>query len=410
MKIEVIKGTNQIGGCITIIESNGAKIVIDFGEDLPVDGNEEIAVPKIEGLTTGKSTFDAVFITHSHGDHIGLIHYINKDIPIYVEEKSMDIYELTCDFTNKETVKVRTKTFKFNHPITLKDMRITPFKVDHSAYNSAMFLIEGNGRRILHTGDFRNHGRKKEEFLDNLYEIGKLNIDALITEGTCFSREDKKFQTEMGLEVEATELFKNFNQVLVLQSSTNIDRIVSFYKATVRTNKRFIEDLFTATITTRLSKKIPNPIHFPKVSVWIPNVYNRKSEDFKEKYIAPMEKYKNSLALHKDFCMMVKISMLEDIKMLKEKGLLSNACLVYSMWEGYKERESIKKCLEELENLGITIKTLHTSGHANVETMKLINSIIRPNFVIPIHTTNKEKAKEIFKHPIILDDKEKVEI
>lgn len=410
MKIEVIKGTNQIGGCITIIESNDAKIVIDFGEDLLIDGKEEMTIPKIEGLTTGKSTFDAVFITHSHGDHIGLIQYINKDIPIYVEKKSMGIHKLTCDFTNKETVKVKTKTFKFHHPITIKDMRITPFRVDHSAYNSAMFLIESEGKRILHTGDFRNHGRKGEEFLDNLYEIGKLNIDALITEGTCFSREDKKFQTEIGLEVEATELFKNYNQVFVLQSSTNIDRIVSFYKAASRTNKNFIEDLFTATITTRLSKKVPNPIHFSKVSVWIPSVYNRKSEEFKEKYMLPMEKYKNSFALHKDFCMMVKISMLEDIKMLKEKGLLANACLVYSMWEGYKEQESMKKFLEEVENLGIPIKTLHTSGHADMETMKLMNSIIQPNFVIPIHTTNKEKAKEIFHHPIILNDREKIEI
>lgn len=87
MKVRIIKGTNQIGGCITEVTSNnGTKIIIDFGEDL-VDDNEKEPKqnPNIDGLTFGTKKYDAVFITHSHSDHIGLINYILEDIPVYVE-------------------------------------------------------------------------------------------------------------------------------------------------------------------------------------------------------------------------------------------------------------------------------------------------------------------------------------
>ncbi|UKI58782.1 MAG: MBL fold metallo-hydrolase [Clostridium sp.] len=70
MKVRIIKGTNQIGGCVTeIISKESKKFLIDFGSDL--DETKELT--QIDGLTYGKSKYDAVFITHSHSDHIGLI-------------------------------------------------------------------------------------------------------------------------------------------------------------------------------------------------------------------------------------------------------------------------------------------------------------------------------------------------
>jgi len=410
MKIKVIKGTNQIGGAIVAITSKKAQIIIDFGCDLPSQEREEkeaIVTPEIQGLTYGKSIYDAVFITHSHSDHIGLIAKINKDIPIYVEEKSKKIFELCNDFTNIENKEVKTLKFTFNKPIIIKDMKITPFRTDHSAYNSAMFLIESEEKRILHTGDFRGHGRKSEEFKNIIKNIGKINC--LITEGTCFSRDSIKNMKEESLEIEATRLFQNYNQVFILESSTNIDRLVSFYKASTRTNKMFIEDLFTATIAMNL-KGIPTPSNFKNVSIWIPKKYNRKSREFKEKYINNFEKYKNSKVFHGDFAMIVKQSMFEDIKTLKEKGLITNACLVYSMWNGYKEQANMKEFLEAIKSFGIKIYTLHTSGHADIDTMKWLEKTLNPDIVIPIHTAKKVKAKEIFKNAKILEDREELNI
>ena len=105
MEIRIIKGTNQIGGCITEITSKNAKILIDFGNDLE-DTKESF---ELDGLTSGKSKYNAVFITHSHIDHIGLIEKINEDIPVYVEESSLKIYNITCDFCGEDKLTKKNK-------------------------------------------------------------------------------------------------------------------------------------------------------------------------------------------------------------------------------------------------------------------------------------------------------------
>ena len=72
--------------------------------------------------------------------------------------------------------------------------------------------------------------------------------------------------------------------------------------------------------------------------------------------------------------MEVKESMLADIKMLYNKGVLKKTCLIYSMWNGYIKREDkLKTFVEELNKMGIDFIELHTSGHADIEAMKYLN-------------------------------------
>ncbi len=416
MKVKILKGTKQIGGCITEITSEkGTRIIIDFGEDLPDE--EEIKNEKlsVEGLTkdSDKKLYDAVFITHSHSDHIGLIGDIRDDIPIYVEKYSKIINDLTCDFTNHALVTRDIINFDFNKPVKIKDIVVTPYLIDHSAFNSCMFLIEADGKRIVHTGDYRNHGRKGKIFDKTLKEIGQ--VDCLITEGTTFSRPKEKYKTEDALCIEAVKLFEKYDDVLVLQSSTNIDRIVTFYKAARKTKKKFVEDLFTAWITSSLPESIPSPTHnFCDLSVWISkNNENRKNPPyFIEKYVEPMVKYKRCEHFKDNVCLLVKQSMLKDIKMLKtEKHKFKNACLIYSMWDGYLEKDDMKKFIEEVKKLGIKFEYLHTSGHADESAMKRVRDILKPKITIPIHTDNKEVAKDIFGDSVIeIEDGESINI
>lgn len=108
MKLKILKGTSEIGGCITEIVSNkGTRIIIDLGEDLPDDNVSKCENPNIDGLTIGDKKYDAVFITHSHGDHICLINYVLDGIDVYVEPTSKIIYSLLSTFTHK---KIRFKT------------------------------------------------------------------------------------------------------------------------------------------------------------------------------------------------------------------------------------------------------------------------------------------------------------
>ena len=89
MKINIIRGQNQIGGSIIEISTDKTKIVFDVGINL--DESEEIEIPEIDGLFCGKKKYDAVFISHYHSDHIGLLDYIVEDIPIYMGERAYKI-------------------------------------------------------------------------------------------------------------------------------------------------------------------------------------------------------------------------------------------------------------------------------------------------------------------------------
>lgn len=393
MEVRIIKGTNQIGGCITEITSGKTKIIIDFGNDLD-DTKESF---ELKGLTFGKSRYNAVFITHSHIDHIGLIGKINEDIPIYVEENSLKIYNITCDFCGEDKITRKINTFKMHDKIQINDIKVIPYRVDHSSYNSCMFVIECDNKKILHTGDFRLHGRKKDETLDNFKQIGK--VDLLITEGTSLSRNILEYNTEEELEKEALEYMKKYDQVFIMHSSTNVDRTISFIRSALKTGKNYVLDLFTYSLSKVVNLNIK--VDYKRIFVWKPLRYFSKDEAFKNKYM----NFDNSLLFGKKYAMNVKVSMLDDIRKLKEKRLITNACLIYSMWSGYIEKEKkLKKFIEEIGDMGIDFKELHTSGHADVVSMRRLNQIVNPDKTIIIHTENRKNGVDVFNNIIDLDD------
>ena len=99
--------------------------------------------------------------------------------------------------------------------------------------------------------------------------------------------------------------------------------------------------------------------------------------------------------LYKPFMMNIRTSMLEDLEMFEFKGdILTNACLVYSMWGGYKEKEEIQNFLKRVQELGITViqKDIHTSGHASEELIDEVKKITSPKKVFTIHTKETEES------------------
>lgn len=403
MQIKILKGTNQIGGVFTEISSKEAKIIIDFGDDL--DGIKRLE--NIEGLTTGEPIYNGVFITHNHQDHMGRIDDILDDIPVYMSDLSRKIFETVfCFSKNKGKINRKTINLEEEKTITINDMKITPYIVDHSAYNSFMLLIESEGKRILHTGDFRNHGYKGVLLESTLKKIGK--IDLLITEGTTLSREQVKSKTESELVDDIVEKTKDYDQVLMLMSTTNIDRVTSMQRVANRTGKTVIHDIVLSNVLQLVTQKIPNALNSPNVGVYLPgSVYIKRDKEEYKKYIEPFKGKINETGklLHGKFIMNIRVSMLKDIERLKDK-VLNNCCVVYSMWEGYQKEEIYKKFLAEMKELNIDIYNLHVSGHADYTAFNQVIEITNPNFVIPMHTENKEKIKDFTDKAVILDDME----
>ena len=94
MEVIIHRGTHQIGGCATEYRTKNTRIFIDFGAEL----DSENAKPfDIEGVTKGETNCDAVFFTHYHGDHMGLLDTINKDVPLYMGIASKGIAKILND-------------------------------------------------------------------------------------------------------------------------------------------------------------------------------------------------------------------------------------------------------------------------------------------------------------------------
>ena len=384
MEINIIRGQNQIGGSIIEISSKNIKIILDIGSNLE---DKEIVVPEIEGLFKGKAKYDGVLISHYHSDHEGLATKILPEIPIYMGEKSYEIYKVSNKYMGKEYLK-EPKTFKPEEEFLIGDIKIIPYLCDHSAFDSYMFLLNCEGKKILYTGDFRSNGRKSFEPL--LRKLPK--VDVLITEGTNFSNEKigKINLTEKELEKKGIELLEgNDRPVFVLMAATNIDRLVTFYKIANATKRLFLLDTYAGLITDTVGGNIPNPRTFSNVRMFLTNQNKYK---ILENY--PKNKIGRKGIVNSNFMMCIRSSMKQYLEKYPEGFSFEGCTLFYSMWEGYKKQENMKEFLEFMEEKGVKIISLHTSGHADEKDFDKLIKKVEPKIIIPVHTENSEWLKK----------------
>ncbi len=376
MLVNIIRGQNQIGGNIIEVSTASTRILLDVGLELDVD---EQIIPEIDGLFDN-ATFDAVMISHYHGDHLGLAYFIDKRIPIYMGEASAKIVQAADSYKRVETITV-TGYLQHKKPITIGDITVTPYLCDHSAFDSYMLLCEAEGERVLYTGDFRANGRKS---FDRLLHDLPDKVDKLICEGTTLSRKPSIPLTEANLEEKAVALFEETNgPIFVMQPATNIDRIVTMYRAAKRSGRVFLEELYMADVASSAGANIPNPA-FSDVFAFITNP--RRYEGL-TKYHNRIGK--NAIAEQR-FVMCIRSSMLYYLESLSTLMDFGDGLLIYSMWEGYKNKPETAAFLNACEKMGLEIISLHTSGHADPATIERVIQRVNPTEIIPIHTTAPE--------------------
>lgn len=393
MEINIIRGQNQIGGSIIEISSKSTKIILDIGSNLE---DKEIVVPEIDGLFKGKAKYDGVLISHYHSDHVGLATRILPEIQIYMGEKSYEIHKVSNEYMRKEYLK-EPKIFKAEEEFHIGDIKITPYLCDHSAFDSYMFLLDCEGKKILYTGDFRSNGRKSFEPL--LRKLPK--VDVLITEGTNLSNNKigKINLTEKGLEKKGIEILEgNDRPVFVLMAATNIDRIVTFYKIANATKRLFILDTYAGLITDTVGGNIPNPRTFSNVRMFLTNQNKYK---ILENY--PKNKIGRKGIVNSNFMMCIRSSMKQYLEKYPEGFSFEGCTLFYSMWEGYKKEKNTKEFLEFMEEKGVKIISLHTSGHADEKDFDKLIKKVEPKIIIPVHTENSEWFKRYEKCEVICD-------
>ena len=406
MIIRVHRGTHQIGGCVTEYEYNGYRLFVDYGEELP--GGPKKGDLQVEGLTHGDISKSALLITHYHGDHIGSITKLPRDLPIFMGKVGRDIQlELSdhlksVDGVHQEMLdRLQTvKTFDPGKPFTWGDFNIMPVTIDHSAFDAYAFKIEADGVTAFHTGDFRKHGFRSKTLPGVIKNfIGE--VDCVVCEATNISRPDAASISEHDLQQEYEELFtKNKNNVVYV-SSTNIDRLFGLYHAACDTNRVFIIDEYQKRIMDIVSKRDP---------IW------GKSElyNFEEnKQPIPLTRKRGK------FWMTSKLKWL-----LGEMGYVliarSNPYFdefiqmipgdkqtYLSMWNGYVDPSKPAYNEKLAKSLGESFLYKHTSGHYDMNSLRDVLQLLKPKAIIPLHTENPEAFAQLFKDEwqvIVLND------
>ena len=225
MKITIHRGTDQIGGCVTEYEHKGYRIFVDYGEQLP--GTKKSAPMEIEGLTKGDLSKSALLITHYHGDHIGCIKDLPKALPIYMGQLGKEIQLALSEYLSyvdekQHAIIERLQTANSFTPgrfFQIGPFNITPVTIDHSAFDAYAFVIEADGVKVLHTGDFRIHGFRSKKIKEMVEKyVGK--VDYVVCEGTNVSRPDSSSLTEKELQQQfGTALSQKQGHIVYLSSN-----------------------------------------------------------------------------------------------------------------------------------------------------------------------------------------------
>ena len=446
--IKIYQG-NQIGGCVTVItgtyRGETHRIMIDYGSSLAgSETTEDFQYP------WDTEPVDAVFFTHYHGDHVGRIMEIPKDIPLYmgpIAKKTLINIQDSLGHSRlsdapehlkeaellKNSDRVRCFNYNGSYYDAVKDIpgfSIEPYCVDHSAYDAYMFLIETDddsrksGKYItLHTGDFRGHGRRGHKMVtlikSYVHKFGKRKVDALVIEGTMMSRPGEKVLTEPQMQLKAAQYLRKHKYAFLICSSTNVDSLASFYQAAQMAAHPYKRYMYVYSYYFLKQLRL-----YSEAAGTFSDVYKFKNTakiQLDQPFdIEPFEDTMTQFDLMKRFGFLTVIKPEKDyekyidlfIEEHKTDPKKPMPVIIYSMWDGYldpKHKAANHDWIDffkQQESKGVEVYHLHTSGHATPNMLaQVINAVNPQDEIIPMHT---EKPEEFDNLPIKPQLKERI--
>ena len=388
MNITIHRGAHQIGGCITEISTDGAKIIIDLGSNLPGVGVDEMATDDAVIRITHDA--DAIFYTHYHGDHVGLFSRVPTHVTQYIGKGAKEVMIRKHEAlrqTEEVAIIQGFKTYEANSSLNIKNkIIVTPFYVSHSAFDAYMFKIEVEGKTILHTGDFRTHGYMGSS-LERVLRYHIKQVDILITEGTMLGRRNEAILSEADIENNVVTALRKNKYVYALCSSTDIDRLRALHNACKVTRRTFICDSYQCSVLEIFNKyTISGKYKFNRVFKYV----NHKTKKVRDKLY------------HTGFLVLVRPSSMHRIKSMMRFYNDQTSILIYSMWQGYHNgtQEQINEDIVNIRKLfggniyDGTRDGFHTSGHASVDTLQMVCRCVKPRLgIIPIHKESHTSFK-----------------
>lgn len=395
------RGSREIGAsCVEVEAASGARVLLDLGLPLTAQPGDSVELPPVRGLLESDDpSLLGIVLSHAHPDHFGLIEAASPKVPIFMSGPTAQILQEAAFFTRLGLEREPAGVFSSGVPFELGPFTITPYLVDHSAFDAHAFLVEADGRRLFYTGDLRSHGRKPVAF-SRLLSDPPQGVHALLLEGTTVSRAASGRQlSEFDVEKACIELIRETRGLaLACYSAQNIDRLVSVYRAAVRSGRKLVIDLYGAAIARATGRETIPQASWEAIRVFVPQAQRVKVKESKEFWrvneLGDSRIYAEEIAEDpSQWVMSFRTSMAPE---LARTGCLDHARAIWLMWAGYLEGEAGERTRSIFERAGTPVKVIHASGHATVEDLQRLAAAIDADTVVPIHTDAPDRFPALF--------------
>lgn len=381
LKIIPLGGLEQIGMNITAFEYEDSIIVVDCGLSFPEDDmyGIDLVIPDITYLKDNIDKVKGFFITHGHEDHIGAIPYVLREInvPIYSTKLTNGIIEHKLREHNMLT-KVKRKVVKYGQHINLGCFRVEFIKTNHSIQDAAALAIYSPAGIIVHTGDFKvDYTPVFGDAIDlqRFGEIGRKGVLALMCDSTNAERPGFTM-SEKTVGKTFDEIFadnKN-HRIIIATFASNVDRVQQIINTAYKNSRKVVVE----------GRSMVNIIGIASELGYI-SIPDNTLIDIEELKRYPDEQTVIITTGSQGEAMAALSRMASGVH--KKVTIKPNDTIVLSSNPIPGNEKAVSKVINELSMKGadVIFQDAHVSGHACQEEIKLIYSLVKPKYAIPVH-------------------------
>ena len=381
LKVIPLGGLEQIGMNITAFEYEDSIVVVDCGLSFPADDmlGIDLVIPDISYLLENKDKVKGFVFTHGHEDHIGALPYILKQInvPLYATRLTMALIENKLKEHNLVN-QVKRKVVKFGQNINLGCFRIEFIKTNHSIVDAAALAIYSPAGVVVHTGDFKvDYTPIFGDAIDlqRFAEIGKKGVLALMCDST--NAERKGFTaSERSLTKTFDTIFSEHKnrRIIIATFASNVDRVQQIINSAYKFDRKVVVEGRSMVNIIDTASEL-NILNIPENTL----IATEQLKDYPEEKTVIITTGSQGES-------MAALSRMAS-NMHRKITIGPQDTIIFSSSPIPGNEKAVTKVINELSRKGaeVIFQDAHVSGHACQEEIKLIYSLVKPKYSIPVH-------------------------
>ncbi len=409
-------GVDEIGGNKILLQDRDTRVFFDFGMSFAMKKQfysppflspksekslQELGIlPKISGVykfDQSPPEVDAVFLSHGHLDHSAYLSFIKREIPVYCGETTQIILQALSDVRRADlefrVSDIEFRAFRTGKKISVGNLEIEPFHVDHSVPGAYGFVIHTSNGAVVYTGDFRDHGAKPEMTRDFVENAQKAEPTAIVTEATNMTGAAVSSETEV--ESKLDNVVAGTDGIVLAEFSySDVDRLNSFFHIAKKNNRCLAISLKQAYLLDALRKD--KGLTVPALDDEEILIFRKSKKRFDKWEKQLLERYDNQnkifdvFEVSKQQCKVVLALSFYDFEELVQLQPSAGSCYVLSTSEPFNEEMEIdyERLVNWLSHYGVPQYHVHVSGHMMPLQLKTALKEINAKRMFPVHTEN----------------------